>query len=182
MSYAKLRGTRYRYRGIGDVVQLTPGGSSIDPSTFIGTTLYAGPGGVSSYSTPVDGSTPLNTYNPGDPIGTVADFLPADQSQGRNEVWWVFNDDNGNPYYVPHIINDVADPSVSAGSGGSSTGTSDVATAGTANSGAPGPGSSPGTGGLGFGAGWPSLWPWLAGAAAAIVLIVIISKSGNRNN
>lgn len=180
MTYTKLRGTRYGYRGIGDVVQLSAGGASIDPNSFIGTILYAGPSGVSSYSTPMDGSPVLGTYNPGDPIGIVVSFLSADPTQGRNELWWSFQDDNGNAFYVPHIINDVADPSVSsAGSPGSATGTADVATTGTAGSGAAGPGSTPGAGGLGL---FGNIFPWLLGGLAALVLVIIISKSGNQNN
>jgi hypothetical protein len=180
MSYKRLRGTRYGYT-MGDVVQLTTNGSSFDPSTMIGNTLYAATV-LNSYSQPVDGSSPLNSFAVGDPIGIVVDFLPADPASGRNELWWVFNDDSGNPYYVPHMINEISDPDVAAGTSSPNAGTSNVTTTGTATSGAPGPGSTPGAGGLGWGnINWPSILPWALGALGVIVVIAIVSKSGSKN-
>lgn len=109
----------------------SPWDTSYDPSTDLSTidTAMAGMGATTTlnagdilgktlvaaeqvplYDTPRDDAQPSGYVSKGNPIGIVYSYLNPDTSQGRAELWWMFEPLPGNSdigdnlgyYYVPH--------------------------------------------------------------------------------
>jgi len=90
------------FAGIGATTTLNAG-------DIIGKTMIAAEK-VPLYDTPRDDAQPSGYVNQGNPIGIVYSYLNPDTSQGRAELWWMFEPlpgdsdigDNLGYYYVPH--------------------------------------------------------------------------------
>lgn len=90
--------------GMGDT-----GSTTFSAGDIIGHTLIAATT-VPLYNDPTDDATPVGTVTSGNPVGVVTSWLDANPAEGRNELWWQFQnnsfmtglgDSQGN-YYVPH--------------------------------------------------------------------------------
>jgi len=83
--------------------------TTLNAGDIIGKTLVAAEK-VPVYDTPRDDAQPSGYINKGNPIGIVYSYLNPDSTQGRNELWWMFEPLPGNSdigdnlgyYYIPH--------------------------------------------------------------------------------
>ncbi len=58
---------------------------------------------VTAYQNPVDNSPAVGQFTAGQVLGVVAGYVEAKPAEGRNYLYWLFNDAYGNPeFWVRH--------------------------------------------------------------------------------